>query len=147
MGISGKRQNLTHLAGLVHDVGKIGIPDELLKTQVRLDAEGWAMIESHCVHGHRILGRIDQFGELAEVVLHHHERYDGNGYPHGLAGRNIPLESRIIAVADAYSAMISDRPYGPPLSTLIAEAELELRKGSQFDPELVESLREQGFIK
>jgi len=71
-------------------------------------------------------------------VLHHHERYDGNGYPHGLAGSQIPLVSRIIAVADSYSAMVSDRPYGPPLPTVIAEAELEFRKGSQFDPEVVE---------
>jgi HD-GYP domain-containing protein (c-di-GMP phosphodiesterase class II) len=138
MGLPEQQQNLTHLAGLVHDVGKIGIPDELLKTQMRLGAEDWAMIESHCFHGHKILGRIDQFGQLADVVLHHHERYDGNGYPHGLAGRDIPLESRIIAVADAYSAMISERPYGPPLPTLIAEAELEFRKGAQFDPEVVD---------
>ena len=82
------------------------------------------------------------------MVLHHHERYDGNGYPHGLAGRDIPLESRIIAVADAYSAMISQRPYGPPLPTIVAEAELEFRKGTQFDPEVVdyflELLREHG---
>jgi HD-GYP domain-containing protein (c-di-GMP phosphodiesterase class II) len=132
------RVNLTHLAGLVHDVGKIGIPDELLKSSHSLDSEDWALIESHCFHGHKILGRIDQFGELAEVVLHHHERYDGNGYPHGLAGRDIPMESRIIAVADAYSAMISQRPYGPPLPTIVAEAELEFRKGSQFDPEVVD---------
>jgi hypothetical protein len=138
MRLPDKKVNLTHLAGLVHDVGKIGIPDELLKSSQRLDAEDWALIESHCFHGHKILGRIDQFGELAEVVLHHHERYDGNGYPHGLAGRDIPMESRIIAVADAYSAMISQRPYGPPLPTIIAEAELEFRKGSQFDPEVVD---------
>ena len=138
MRLPDKKVNLTHLAGLVHDVGKIGIPDELLKSSQRLDSEDWALIESHCFHGHKILGRIDQFGELAEVVLHHHERYDGNGYPHGLAGRDIPVESRIIAVADAYSAMISQRPYGPPLPTIVAEAELEYRKGSQFDPEVVD---------
>jgi hypothetical protein len=138
MRLPERRVNLTHLAGLVHDVGKIGIPDELLKSSQRLDTEDWALIESHCFHGHKILGRIDQFGELAEVVLHHHERYDGNGYPHGLAGRDIPMESRIIAVADAYSAMISQRPYGPPLPTIVAEAELELRKGTQFDPEVVD---------
>lgn len=138
MRLPEKKVNLTHLAGLVHDVGKIGIPDELLKSSQSLDSEDWALIESHCFHGHKILGRIDQFGELADVVLHHHERYDGNGYPHGLAGRDIPMESRIIAVADAYSAMISQRPYGPPLPTIVAEAELEFRKGTQFDPEVVD---------
>ncbi len=129
---------LIHLAGLLHDVGKIGMPDELLKSPRHPDAEDWALIESHCFHGHKILSRMGQFQKLADVVLHHHERYDGNGYPHGLRGQDIPLESRIIAAADSYSAMISERPYGPPLSTLVAEAELEFRKGTQFDPEVVD---------
>jgi len=138
MKLPQRRVHLTHLASLVHDVGKIGIPDELLKSSQSLDIEDWALIESHCVHGHKILGRIEQFEELADVVLYHHERYDGNGYPHGLVGRDIPIESRIIAVADAYSAMISRRPYGEPLPTIVAEAELEFRKGTQFDPEVVD---------
>ncbi len=138
MRLPDQQVHLIHLAGLLHDVGKIGVPDELLKSSHHLDAEDWALIESHCFHGHKILARVEQFQELADVVLHHHERYDGNGYPHGLAARDIPLESRIIAVADAYSAMISQRPYGPPLPTLVAEAELEFRKGSQFDPEVVD---------
>jgi HD-GYP domain-containing protein (c-di-GMP phosphodiesterase class II) len=138
MRLREQQVNLTHLASLLHDVGKIGIPDELLKSSQRLDADDWALVESHCLHGHRILNRIDQFGELATVVLHHHERFDGKGYPHGLAGGQIPLASRIIAVADSYSAMISERPYGPPLPTVIAEAELEFRKGTQFDPEVVD---------
>jgi putative nucleotidyltransferase with HDIG domain len=138
MRLPDRQVDLVHLAGLLHDIGKIGVPDELLKSPQHLLADDWALIESHCYHGHRILDRIEQFGELATVVLHHHERYDGNGYPHGLAGADIPLVSRIIAVADAYSAMISERPYGPPLPTIIAEAELEFRKGSQFDPEVVD---------
>jgi hypothetical protein len=138
MRVADQQVYLIHLAGLLHDVGKIGVPDELLKSPNHLDAEDWALIETHCFHGHKILARVEQFQDLADVVLHHHERYDGNGYPHGLAGRDIPLESRIIAVADAYSAMISQRPYGPPLPTIIAEAELEFRKGSQFDPEVVD---------
>jgi putative nucleotidyltransferase with HDIG domain len=138
MKLSDQQVNLVHLAGLLHDIGKIGVPDELLKSPNHLDSEDWALIESHCFHGHKILSRVKQFQELAEVVLHHHERYDGNGYPHGLGGRNIPLESRIISVADSYSAMISQRPYGPPLPTIIAEAELQFRKNSQFDPEVVD---------
>jgi putative nucleotidyltransferase with HDIG domain len=138
MNLTDQQVNLVHLAGLLHDIGKIGVPDELLKSPNHLDSEDWALIESHCFHGHKILSRVKQFQELAEVVLHHHERYDGNGYPHGLGGRNIPLESRIISVADSYSAMISQRPYGPPLPTIIAEAELQFRKNSQFDPEVVD---------
>jgi putative nucleotidyltransferase with HDIG domain len=138
MDLPDQQVYLIHLAGLLHDVGKIGVPDELLKSSSQLDSEDWALIESHCFHGHKILARVAQFQELADVVLHHHERYDGNGYPHGLSGIDIPIESRIIAVADAYSAMISQRPYGPPLPTIIAEAELEYRKGTQFDPTVVD---------
>jgi putative nucleotidyltransferase with HDIG domain len=138
MNLPDQQVYLIHLAGLLHDVGKIGVPDELLKSSSQLDSDDWALIESHCFHGHKILARVAQFQELADVVLHHHERYDGNGYPHGLSGIDIPIESRIIAVADAYSAMISQRPYGPPLPTIIAEAELEYRKGTQFDPTVVD---------
>jgi len=138
MRLPDQQVHLIHLSGLLHDVGKIGMPDELLKSPRHPDAEDWALIESHCFHGHKILSRVQQFQQLADVVLHHHERYDGNGYPHGLASHDIPLESRIISVADSYSAMISQRPYGPPLPTLVAEAELEFRKGSQFDPEVVD---------
>ncbi|MBN1322298.1 MAG: HD-GYP domain-containing protein [Thermoleophilia bacterium] len=134
MGLSERERNLVHLASLLHDVGKIGVPDELLKSSSRLDPENWSLIESHCLNGYRILRNISQFEGLASVVLSHHEHYDGNGYPGGLAGEDIPLFSRIICVADSYSAMVSNRPYGPPLSTEVAMAELEYKKGTQFDP-------------
>ncbi|MBN1399502.1 MAG: HD-GYP domain-containing protein [Anaerolineae bacterium] len=139
MGLSEREINLTHSASLLHDIGKIGIPGELLRSPDRLAAENVALIESHCLKGHQILKQIDQFDELANVVLYHHERYDGTGYPHGLAGDQIPLSSRIIAVADSYHAMISERPYGPPLPETIAQAELEFKKGTQFDPEVVDA--------
>lgn len=138
MGLSQSDQNLCHLAGVLHDVGKIGVPDDILKSPKRLDADKWVMIERHCENGYEVLRTIDQFDELAEVVLHHHEQYDGNGYPRGLAGEEIPLISRIITVADSYSAMTSNRPYGPPLSTEVAAAELEYKKGTQFDPAVVD---------
>jgi HD-GYP domain-containing protein (c-di-GMP phosphodiesterase class II) len=138
MGMSEREVNLTHSASLLHDVGKIGVPDELLKSPKRLDADNLALVEGHCLHGHQILKQIDQFRELATVVLYHHERFDGTGYPHGLAGGQIPLSSRIISVVDSYHAMISDRPYGPPLPEAIAQAELEFKKGTQFDPEVVD---------
>jgi HD-GYP domain-containing protein (c-di-GMP phosphodiesterase class II) len=130
--------NVTHLASLMHDVGKIGVPDEVLNFAGRLDPVGWALVETHCQNGHKILGNIDQFDELANVVLYHHERYDGTGYPRGIAGEEIPLISRIICVADSYSAMVSDRPYRKRLSTDIAKSELALKKGTQFDPEVAD---------
>jgi HD-GYP domain-containing protein (c-di-GMP phosphodiesterase class II) len=99
---------------------------------------GAALVESHCVNGHKILSTIDQFDELARVVLHHHERWDGAGYPGRLQGEAIPLVSRIICVADSYSAMVSDRPYRKALPVELARGELDRQKGSQFDSEVVD---------
>jgi hypothetical protein len=138
MALSKHEQNIAHLASLVHDVGKIGVPDEVLNYPGRLESAPWALIEAHCQNGHRILKTIDQFGELAEVILYHHERYDGSGYPVGLIGENIPLLSRIICVADSYSAMVSDRPYRKALPAEVAQGELRKHAGSQFDPVVVE---------
>ena len=137
MGLGERERNLTHLASLLHDVGKIGIPDEVLKSPTKLDRVNWSLIEGHCYNGYKILKNIDQFDELATVVLHHHERFDGSGYPRGLKGEKIPLASRIICVADSYSAMVSDRPYGPALPPEIAVAELEIKSSTQFDPQVV----------
>jgi hypothetical protein len=95
-------------------------------------------LSSALPNGHKILKTIDQFGELAEVILYHHERYDGSGYPVGLVGEKIPLLSRIICVADSYSAMVSDRPYRKALSAEVAQGELRKHAGSQFDPVVVE---------
>ena len=138
MALSKHEQNITHLASLVHDVGKIGVPDEVLNFPGRITGEAWSLIEAHCQNGHKILKTIDQFGELAEVILYHHERYDGSGYPVGLVGEAIPLISRIICVADSYSAMVSDRPYRKALSTEVAQGELRTHAGRQFDPVVVD---------
>ncbi len=138
LGLDEYQVNLTHMASLLHDVGKIGVPEALLRSPEKLSAENWTEVEGHCQHGYKILRQIDQFDEPAAVVLHHHERYDGHGYPFGLSEERIPLASRIVSVADAYSAMISDRPYGPPLPAEIAQGELEFRKGTQFDPRVVD---------
>jgi hypothetical protein len=138
MALSKHEQNIAHLASLVHDVGKIGVPDEVLNHPGKVEGAAWGLIETHCQNGHKILRTIDQFGELAEVILYHHERYDGSGYPVGLEGNAIPLISRIICVADSYSAMVSDRPYRKALPTEVAQAELRKHAGKQFDPGVVE---------
>ncbi len=138
LGLSEYDVTLTHVASLMHDVGKIVMQDDALKSSGKLDAIGRAMVESHSRDGANILSKIGEFRDLAKVVLYHHERYDGNGYPVGLAGEEIPLISRIICVADSYSAMVSDRPYRSRLSTEIAVSELVNNKGTQFDPAVVD---------
>jgi HD-GYP domain-containing protein (c-di-GMP phosphodiesterase class II) len=137
MNLSKHQQNITHLASLVHDVGKIGVPDEVLNAKGKLDGAGWGLIETHCQNGHKILKTIDEFDELAEVILYHHEKFDGSGYPTGIKGYDIPLLSRIICVADSYSAMVSDRPYRAALPLKVAKGELRRCAGTQFDPEVV----------
>lgn len=138
MGLDSSQVNLTQLASLLHDIGKIGVPDGVLNSTKGLDSLGAALIESHCVNGHKILSTIDQFDELARVVLHHHERWDGAGYPDKLQGEAIPLVSRIICVADSYSAMVSNRPYRKALPVELARGELDRQKGSQFDSDVVD---------
>jgi hypothetical protein len=138
LALSKHEQNTAHLASLVHDVGKIGVPDEVLNFPGKVEGEAWGLIETHCQNGHKILRTIDQFEELAEVILYHHERYDGSGYPVGLVGDAIPLISRIICVADSYSAMVSDRPYRKALSAEAAQEELRKHAERQFDPNVVD---------
>jgi HD-GYP domain-containing protein (c-di-GMP phosphodiesterase class II) len=123
-------------------VGKIGVPDEVLNAPGRLEGAAWGLIETHCQNGHKILKTIDQFDELAEVILYHHEKFDGSGYPSGLSGGDIPLISRIICVADSYSAMVSDRPYRAALPVRVAKDELRKHRGRQFDPVVVDAFLE-----
>ncbi len=128
-----------HLCGLLHDIGKIGVPTGALRKQGPLTAEEKSAIESHSTIGASILMRIEEYEAIAEIVLHHHERYDGSGYPDALAGDNIPLLSRIVSVADAYSAMTSERPYRIALSSIDARERLIRDKSKQFDPEIVDA--------
>jgi diguanylate cyclase (GGDEF)-like protein len=128
------------VAGLLHDVGKIGVPDTVLNKPGPLTEEEWEVMRTHPVIGHGILqsaGLADQ----ADWVLHHHERVDGTGYPDGMFGNDIPLESRIILVADAFEAMTSDRPYRKACPDDEALEELERAAGTQFDPACVQALR------
>ncbi len=124
---------------LLHDVGKIGVPDAVLRKPDALTSQEWALMRRHPILGHALLSQVRFLRGAAEISLCHHERYDGSGYPGGLAGQAIPLGARIFAVADAFDAMISNRPYRRAL--LEEEACEEIRRGSgtQFDPEVVEA--------
>jgi HD-GYP domain-containing protein (c-di-GMP phosphodiesterase class II) len=125
-------------AGLLHDVGKITIPEELLSKRTTLTQEEWRMIREHPKTGEMILEQAGALRDAAGIALHHHEWFNGRGYPNGLAARDIPIGARIVAIADAYEAMTSWRPYKRTKSPEEAMAELGRCRGTQFDPELVE---------
>jgi diguanylate cyclase (GGDEF)-like protein/PAS domain S-box-containing protein len=122
------------ITGLMHDIGKIGINEEILNSNSALDEEQLAEIKKHCEIGSRILGASGEFSEIAEVVLQHHERWDGKGYPRGLKGEAISLNARIVAIADTYDAMVSERAYRKAFSVEEAVAEIKRCAGTQFDP-------------
>lgn len=137
MGLSVAEQQDVHLAGLVHDIGKIGLPPGLLEKEGALSLEERRVMQSHSEIGERILLNVDDYESIARVVRHHHERIDGLGYPDGLNDQDIPLLSRIIAVADAYNAMTSDRPYREAMPSRVARMRLAQAVGSQFDTTVV----------
>jgi HD-GYP domain-containing protein (c-di-GMP phosphodiesterase class II) len=126
-----------YLCGLVHDMGKIGLPPSLLNKEGRLTLEERREMEKHSEIGERILAKVEAYADVARIVRHHHERFDGQGYPDGIQGNDVPLESRIIAVADAYNAMTSDRPYRKAMDYEIARDRLLQAMGSQFFTEPV----------
>lgn len=133
MGLATEQVHLVHLCGLVHDIGKIGLAPGLLEKPGALTLEERRQMEEHSVIGERILAKVDDYAEIAKIVRHHHERIDGQGYPDGLFGDEIPLLSRIIAVADAYNAMTSDRPYRDAMPSQVARMRLAQAVESQFD--------------
>ena len=134
LGWDEERLKSIYMIGLLHDVGKIGIPDGIINKPARLTDEEYAVIKTHPAQGGRIMGNISEFPELAIGARWHHERWDGGGYPDGIAGEAIPVEARIIAVADAYDAMASRRSYRGVLPQETIRAELERGSGKQFDP-------------
>lgn len=137
MGLSEADQRAVHLAGLVHDIGKIGLPPGLLEKEGPLTLDERRITQAHSEIGERILAKVDDYGGIADVVRHHHERVDGNGYPDGLHSDDIPVMSKIIAAADAYNAMTSDRPYREAMPTRVARMRLAQAVGSQFDTTVV----------
>jgi putative nucleotidyltransferase with HDIG domain len=124
---------------LLHDIGKIGVPDAILLKPGRLDDSEWTEMKRHPQIGYEILRSIDFLARPAEVVLSHQERYDGGGYPRGLAGESIPIAARIFAIADTYDAMTSDRPYRRALPARVARDEIARCAGTQFDPRCAEA--------
>jgi putative nucleotidyltransferase with HDIG domain len=137
MGLSAEDQRLVHLCGLVHDIGKVGLAPGLLEKTGALTLEERRQMEQHPVIGERILSKVEDYADIARVVRHHHERVDGLGYPDSLGADEIPLLSRIIAVADAYNAMTSDRPYRDAMPSRVARLRLAQAVESQFDTSVV----------
>ncbi len=140
MGLPGEEIETIRLVARVHDLGKIGVPDHVLLKPDKLTPEEWRLMERHPEIGCEILARFPEYRQGKELVLAHHERFDGRGYPRGLRGDQIPLGAQIIAVADALDAMTSDRPYRQALTLDQALAELRRGKGVQWHPAVVEAL-------
>jgi diguanylate cyclase (GGDEF)-like protein len=139
LGMSGEELDELARAAELHDIGKIAIPEEILHKPGPLDPDEWAFVRRHTVIGERILGAAPALRPVARLVRSTHERWDGGGYPDGVAGDDIPLGSRIVAVCDAYEAMVNDRPYRPALSPERAVEELFVNAGTQFDPKVVQA--------
>jgi putative nucleotidyltransferase with HDIG domain len=138
-GAAPHQQRLVHTAGLLHDIGKSIFPDHVLFADGGLSDDQWAIVQQHPAHGAAMIGQIEEFAEVAEIVRAHHERIDGTGYPHGLAGDEVPWLARMISIADTYDVMTSRDSYRRPVSPELAVAELRRVSGSQLDGDLVET--------
>ena len=140
-GLDAEQCALIELAAPMHDTGKIGVPNAILKKPGKLNPEEWVQMQQHCQMGHDILAKSDApvFQLAAEVALHHHEHWDGNGYPHQLRGEAIPVPARIVALADVFDALTSKRPYKEAWPIDSAIATVRAQAGSHFDPQVVQA--------
>jgi len=138
MGISEYEKDVIKVVGPIHDLGKIGIPDSILLKPAKLTDEEYTVMKSHSIFGEEIMNRFEILSSEARIIRHHHERYDGGGYPDHLSAEEIPVCSRIIAVSDAYDAMITNRPYRNAATLDEIAAEIQRCKGSQFDPPIAD---------
>lgn len=137
LDLDNKEIELCHFAGHLHDIGKIGVPDSILIKTSKLDDEEYQMIKQHSEYGYNILNKVSSLEEMAKVVRAHHERWDGKGYPQGLKGMDIPKVSRILAIADSFDAMTSNRSYRSPMKIKDALQELLNNRWTQFDGDIV----------
>jgi HD-GYP domain-containing protein (c-di-GMP phosphodiesterase class II) len=138
--IAGEARSVLADVALLHDIGKIGIPNEILNKQDGLSEHEWEFMKRHPEIGERIVAPVPGFAAVAEAIRHEHERWDGAGYPDGIAGEQIPVASRIVLVCDAFHAMITDRPYRKAIGVQAARDELTRHAGTQFDPQVVDAL-------
>ncbi len=138
LGWSEERLESLRVGGPLHDIGKLAVSDEVLRKEGRLDDHELAQIREHPKIGAKLLLKVSALREAIPYVLYHHERWDGTGYPSGKAGDEIPLEARVLAVADAFDAMTSNRPYRRALTREQAMAEVERCAGTQFDPRIAQ---------
>ena len=136
MGLSQKEYDETHIAAHLHDIGKIGVPDAILLKPSSLNDEEWAIMKKHPQIGADILSKSPHFSRISAIILHHHERFDGKGYPFGAKGEEIPLGARIIAVCDSIDAMASARAYRKALPIEICKSEIERNVGLMYDPDV-----------
>ena len=136
-GLSEEQQELVHTAGLLHDIGKFSLPDHILLADRRLDDEDWQLVRQHPAHGAHVVRQVEGYGPVADIVLGHHERVDGRGYPRGLVADAIPLLARIISIADTYDVLTARDSYRRPLTPAAAASELRRVAGTQLDARLV----------
>lgn len=140
MRVEPERAQFIECCALLHDIGKVVTPRRILLKPGPLDDVEWTIVRDHCAVGARILERLSSLARCAPIVRAHHERFDGNGYPDRLAGLDIPFEARMIAVADAFHAMIGDRPYARAIAPRAALQTLRDGRGTQWDPDVVDAM-------
>lgn len=139
IGLSNVELDKLALLSLLHDIGKIAIPKNILEKPDKLTEKEWEIMKRHCQIGYNIANSTPDLSNISELILYHHERWDGKGYPHGLKSKSIPLLSRIISIIDSYDVMLNERPYKKPMTKEMTIAELEKNSGTQFDPSLVDT--------
>jgi HD-GYP domain-containing protein (c-di-GMP phosphodiesterase class II) len=139
MGLTSVELDRIALLCKFHDIGKVGIPDSILKKPGKLTDEEYKVMKTHAVIGERIANASGELKEISYLIMKHHERYDGKGYPTGLKGDEIPIECQVLSVVDAYDAMTNDRPYRKALSKEVAIEEIVNHRGSQFSPQVVDA--------
>ena len=139
LALDAETTTLIHIAAHLHDIGKIAVPDAVLRKAGPLTQSEWEAMRRHPVTGYDILRKVQDFQEIAVLVRHHHERWDGRGYPDGLSGTDIPLGSRVIAVADSIDAMMSSRSYRPAMTSAACRREIERNTGVMYDPQVAQA--------